>query len=615
MSTRLVGVEVFKGAAATRHGPQTVGGAINVLTRPVPRASAAYGDVAVGLRQSVKAHGWAAVRGERAGVLVEGVHLRSFGFKELDGGGATGFDRTELMAKGEWSPGGSHLVEWKLGAANETSHETYLGLTPGDWALAPYRRYAASQLGLMEWNRGQAELAWVARPGRGVTVRTVAYAHYLDRAWTKLNGFSDGTDLHNLLRVGPDTGQGAVALAILRGEEDTSTSFLQVGTNDRQFTSVGVQSHARWEVHGPRVSSVLETGVRLHGDDVTRLHTEQSHDMRSGVLVRADGEAEATLLDSRATARALAAHVHEDLRLDRLHLFPSARVEVVYGDREDVGVDPNGAQTRTTVLPGFGVLFNAGEWTDLFAGSHRGFSPVAPGQPAQVEPEHSWNHEVGLRMDLGDLHGSLAGFLNDYQNLTGECTFSGGCTGDTVGQQFNGGEVLVFGLEAALGHRLYLENGLQIPLDLSYAWTKSEFQTAFNSAFPQFGVVSVGDSLPYVAQHQGALHAGLATGAVTLGAGLSYRGDMLDAAGSFGEDADIPALWLLDAAASIELSRTWSAYATGTNLAGATGITSWRPFGARPTAPAQVMVGLKWAGGGRQNPPRWRTTGPRNEAW
>ena len=596
MSTRLVGVEVFKGAASTLHGPQTVGGAINVLTRPVPEGPGAYGDVSVGLRQSVKAHAWAATRQERAGVLVEGVHLRSDGFKELDGGGPTGFDRSEVMAKGEWLPGGSHLCEWKLGFANETSHETYLGLTEGDWSETPYRRYAASQLGLMEWNRGQVELAWVVRPGTGVTVRTVAYGHTLDRAWTKLGGFSDGTNLHNLLRVAPDSGQGAVLLAILRGEEDTAGTFLQIGTNDRKFESFGVQSRARWEVHGPRVSSVLETGVRLHGDDVTRLHTESSYDMRSGEVVAADTGGEETLLDSEATARALAVHVHEDLRIDRVHVFPSARVEVVYGDRVDVGVEPNPALTRTTVLPGFGVLFNAGEWTDLFAGSHRGFSPVAPGQPAEVEPELSWNHEAGLRLDLGDLHGSLAGFLNDYQNLTGECTFSGGCTGDSVGQQFNGGEVLIFGLEATAGHRLLLESGLEFPVDATYAWTRSEFQTGFSSAFPQFGTVEAGDSLPYVAKHQGALHAGVATDGVSLGAGISYRGEMLDAAGQFGEGDEIAALWLVDAAASVALARGWSATATGTNLAGATGITSWRPFGARPTAPSQVMVGLKWEG-------------------
>ena len=108
--------------------------------------------------------------------------------------------------------------------------------------------------------------------------------------------------------------------------------------------------------------------------------------------------------------------------------------------------------------------------------------------------------------------------------------------------------------------------------------------------------MEAGDSLPYVAKHQGALHAGVATDGVSLGAGISYRGEMLDAAGQFGEGDEIAALWLVDAAASVALARGWSATATGTNLAGATGITSWRPFGARPTAPSQVMVGLKWEG-------------------
>ena len=36
MPSRLIGVEVVKGAAAIRYGPQTIGGAINLLTRRVP---------------------------------------------------------------------------------------------------------------------------------------------------------------------------------------------------------------------------------------------------------------------------------------------------------------------------------------------------------------------------------------------------------------------------------------------------------------------------------------------------------------------------------------------------------------------------------------------------
>ena len=82
MSTRLAGLEVFKGAAATRYGPQTVGGAWNVLTRPIPTENG-YADVSAGLYRSGKVHAWAGGQNDRYGVLVEGVNLRSDGFKNL----------------------------------------------------------------------------------------------------------------------------------------------------------------------------------------------------------------------------------------------------------------------------------------------------------------------------------------------------------------------------------------------------------------------------------------------------------------------------------------------------------------------------------------------------
>ncbi|MEZ4296921.1 MAG: hypothetical protein R3B70_18285 [Polyangiaceae bacterium] len=97
---------------------------------------------------------------ETRGVLVEGVHVGTTGFKELDGGGDTGFSRYEAMAKGFWSLGGAastlfHDFELKLGYSGEVSNETYLGLTDADFRQTPYRRYAASALDRMEWNRTQ----------------------------------------------------------------------------------------------------------------------------------------------------------------------------------------------------------------------------------------------------------------------------------------------------------------------------------------------------------------------------------------------------------------------------------------------------------------------------
>ena len=48
LMTRMVGVEIFKGPASIRFGPQTVGGAINLRTRDVPRQLEADLDMSLG---------------------------------------------------------------------------------------------------------------------------------------------------------------------------------------------------------------------------------------------------------------------------------------------------------------------------------------------------------------------------------------------------------------------------------------------------------------------------------------------------------------------------------------------------------------------------------------
>jgi len=161
---RLSGVEVYKGPAAIRYGPNTIGGAVNLLTRPVP-TNGMLGelDLAAGLNLTGRAHGAFGYGTERYGVLIEGIHGRTEGFKQLDGGGSTGFDKNELMLKAragtDPKAAVTHNVELKLGYATEDSDETYLGLTDADFLANPYRRYAASQRDRMLWNRSQAQLS------------------------------------------------------------------------------------------------------------------------------------------------------------------------------------------------------------------------------------------------------------------------------------------------------------------------------------------------------------------------------------------------------------------------------------------------------------------------
>jgi Fe(3+) dicitrate transport protein len=598
MATRLVGVEVYKGPASTRFGPHTVGGAINLVTRPVPTAPAGALDVAVGSNTTIKAHAWGGTGGPRAGFVAEGVHLSTEGFKDLDGGGPTGFDHQEAMLKGKVGTDPDapvvHALELKAGYARERSNETYLGLSADDFAATPYRRYAASQNDLMVWQRTQAELSWRVE-ARDFDLRTVAYHHYLSRQWTRLNAFAGGPDLHDLLQSS-GAGQAGVFAAILRGEEDSTSAdqVLQVGTNDRRFHAIGVQSVGHWRFHNDRVASQLEFGVRVHTDLVRRVHTEDPFDMRSGVLVPTGGPT-VTTLDATSDALAVAVHLHEDLSLGPVRILPGVRMEAIRTHRVDVGTDELAPQWRVIPLPGLAIFGSPTNWLDVFAGAHRGFSPVAPGEPEGTRPETSWSYELGGRVATGGTRADLVGFFNDYVNLTGQCTLSGGCNEDLIDRQFSGGKAFVWGMEAMVGQTVRLPKQLSLEGELTWTWTGSRFRTGVASEFPQFGDVQIGDSLPYVPEQQGSARIGLTHPRGSLSLGGHLRGPMRDVAGQgpIPVAERIPTSFLLDLAAHVQVTRTVEGYVTITNLANTVTMESLRPFGARPSMPIQAMFGVK----------------------
>ena len=95
-------------------------------------------------------------------------------------------------------------------------------------------------------------------------------------------------------------------------------------------------------------------------------------------------------------------------------------------------------------------------------------------------------------------------------------------------------------------------------------------------------------------EHQGAATVALVTPTWALNLGATARSGMLDAAGTFPvTENDIPALFLLDAGGNLRLKGRLKLYAAATNLTSSTGITSWRPMGARPTPPFQIFAGVK----------------------
>ena len=607
LTTRMVGIEVFKGASALRYGPNTIGGTINLKTRAIPYGHLFGADLAAGSYLYGKGHGYYGYGNEYWGVLVEGVRLRSNGFKRLDAAprfGArpnTGFDKMELMLKARVNTDPSDTLyqqlSLKLGYSRETSNETYLGLSDEDFRADPYRRYAASQLDHMKWHRFQLELSHDLVWQKHLKLHTVMYRHDFSRGWFKLNRFARGPELYALLRR-PQGGIRQVFYGVLRGAQNSASDAeqLMVGANDRTFVAQGIQSSGRLTLPklGP-VQQRIRFGARLHHDQIQRNHSEQAFAMVSGVLTRADGERLSTA-DNTGSALAFSASVVDEIALARLYLTPGVRIEYItttFVDRLG-GIDIEGKQHA--LLPGIGAVYQFADAFGVLAGVHEGFSPVAPGQGAQVKPEVAINYEAGARLSLEEGHAEVVGFVSDYTNLTGQCSLSSCGTNAPADKQFNGGEALIAGVEVSADTELTSDVGLTFPLALAYTFTHTEFTDDFTSSNPQWGGVKAGDRLPYVPTHQLALTAGLLHSRWGgLNVSVTHVAAMLEAAGQGDVDSDqrTDAYTTLEATASFNISREMSLYLKGDNLLNSAYLVSRRPFGARPGSPRLLLAGVK----------------------
>ncbi len=598
--TRMVEMEVFKGPASIRFGPQTLGGAINMRTRGAP-TSGGQGqlDLAGGLYWLGKGHLHYGYATERMGFVVEGAHVQSSGFKQLDGGGDTGFGKNEGMLKGflklPSSGTSEQRLELKLGLANEHSDETYLGLSDEDFQRNPLRRYVASGQDEMNWLRSQLQLGYALSTGYAFQLRAALYRHDFARVWRKVNGFRSGPALEDVLRNG-NSGQTAGLAAVLRGELDSANAdeALMLGSNDRKYVSQGAQVVANWRPVLGGISHVFEGGARLHYDRIDRFHTEDAYRMQGGALV-AEGVPSLVTAHNRGSAMAGALYLMDEILLGDFLVVPGARVELVQTSWHDRQTGLRSQAFDPVFLPGLGAVYQpTSQWT-LLAGVHQGFSPVSPGQADEVRPEQSVNFEAGTRYNGEVLKTEAVGFFNHYLNLVGECTFSTGCNESQLNQQFNGGQANVYGAELSVGAGTAGPFGTRLEGRLAYTLTLSEFLSSFDSDNPQFGRVEVGDSLPYVPTHQGAALLMLEGSKWSASLSASYVGAMREQAGQgtlLSGQASDPHL-LLDAALSFRLTPGTQLYLTGDNLLNTRYVAARRPYGARPGKPLHAEFGLK----------------------
>jgi Fe(3+) dicitrate transport protein len=191
----------------------------------------------------------------------------------------------------------------------------------------------------------------------------------------------------------------------------------------------------------------------------------------------------------------------------------------------------------------------------------------------------------------------VIGFYSDYSNLKGSCTLASGCMDTQDGQEFNGGAVRVYGLEAQVAAEipLHRRRKLKLPVAAAYTLTRSAFQSTFSSDFAGWGDVEAGDELPYLPRHLLSLSAAFEAPRWDVGATARYRSGARDVAGQgeIAEAESVDALFTLDLAAHVRLHGFAELYATCSNVLDEQVIVSRRPYGARPNAPRMFVLGYK----------------------
>ena len=597
--SRMTQVEVFKGPSAITYGPNTVGGAINMLSRPVDAEDKGELDIAAGQQGYSKAHAHYSKNIGNLGLMLEGINLRADGFKSLADDRNTGFVKNEILAKANYQFADdpyNQQVQLKVGYSGEVSHETYLGLTDADFAADPYQRYAASQNDKFDSEHLQLQASHYIELTPDMTVFTQVYRQDFNRDWDRLNSFVSSRSIERILAA-PETGLNERFLRILKGETDSVTTeeTLIFTLNDRTFYSQGIQSKLSWDNKLGAADVTVDAGLRIHQDQVERLHRARFFDMVSGQLQYA-GQADEVVTNNKDTTTAIAAFVNSKIQYGDFHTSFGLRVENIEGESKNFVAQTIQSNSDNVVLPGVGVFYQFTPELGVLAGINKGFVPNSPGEASDIEPEESWNYELGLRANVADWQIEAISFFNDYSNLKGSCTFSSGCTTE-LDVEFNGGEVDIYGAELSTHGQFELSNGLVIPVKIAYTYTQSEFQTSFDSTFSQWGDVTNGDELPYLPENQFNLQVGLTGENWQVDLAYKYMTKMSEAAGTGVELEGVMTsdISQIDVAAWYQISDALRVYGKLDNLTDEANIVSRRPFGARPGKPRQFVLGAKYA--------------------
>ena len=485
-------LEVLKGGAQIAYGPQTIGGAVNYLTPRPPTQRTGSLMLMGGNREYFNGHGSYGATLGRTGFLIDYMRKQGDGAREnLD------FKLNDVNGKVVQAIGASQTLTFRGNYYGEDSNVTYSGLREDEYLANsranPFRNdfFYADRYG--------ASATHAAAMSGDVAMTTNLYWSSFRRHWWRQS--SNSAQRPN---DAADPGCGGMAnLDTTCGNEGRL----------REYYAWGIEPRLTVHHRAFGVASETDFGVRAHFEHQDRL--QQNGDTptaRTGMLVESN----------LRTNDAYATFVQNRLLFGGWTITPGVRLEHVQYERTNrlanAGAGVTGDTDLTRVIPGIGMSHTTGEQVTVFAGVHRGFAPPRTediisntGGVIDLDPELSWNYEVGVRSTIrSGMSVDATVFRMDYENQIVPASLAGG-TGATL---TNGGETLHQGLElrAQIDSAPITGSAHDVYLRFAYTYLPvAEFSGQRFSNIAGFSSVIVsGNRLPYAPEQLATIGIGYA---------------------------------------------------------------------------------------------------------
>jgi Fe(3+) dicitrate transport protein len=612
---RMEQLEVLKGSSQVKHGPYTIGGAINLISTSIPDSFKAFAQVSYGSFGTNQQRIWVGDSRKNFDYLFEVNRIASLGFKELDNGGNTGFDRRDFMGKLRWHTDKSAKIDQsltlKLLNMTEEGNETYLGLTYSDFMANSNRRYAASQRDLLDMNHQHLSLTHSISPKNNMSITTTAYIARTFRDWARANSIG-GVGIGNILA---DPTKNSAAYQIMIGRANGNLNFQSAA---RTYISQGLQSTFGFHFETGRIRHHLQAGIRLHKDEADRYATQSTFAMTNSTMVLTTAGVKGNAENQIRNAKSFASYIQYELILDKLTITPGLRYENMELGFENFGTNDNarlGSSLKSATnqldifLPGIGMSYALKENTRIFGGVHKGFSP--PGMPSfnsnltQAKTETAINYELGYRYNSKNFKTQVIGFLNNYQNILGSDNVSGGGAG--TGDMFNAGNAKIQGIEWSLEQNLLrTSQKWRMPFSIAYTFTEAKFLETFVNAGGDWGTgtINKGDFIPFITPHLFTASLGLESDKFNATIISRYVANTRIKTGkpeeilpslsnNYNDINTIESYWVFDLSANYRFNTNISAFSTVNNVLNNRYIVANLPQGFRPGMPFSMNLGVK----------------------